>query len=247
MENKLYKDIGFVFRQVNLGETDKIISIFSKKHGRIDAIVKGVRKIASRKAGSIDLMNLARFSFAKGTNIDIVTEVTLVDDYQSLKLMLDSDFILFYLCELLDKFLQPEESDFKSFNLLVILLKELSLSQNILLLHSFELKLMANQGFEPNLESCLICGLEFAKEKKRFCSLHDVGLYCAQEDVKHGVCVSDRALKTIRFLARSQIQEASQLEVDKDTEMIIRKVMFTWMEVILEREVLSKKYLQNLS
>jgi len=244
MSSRLYKDIGFVFRLNDLGETDRIVSIFTKYHGRVDAVAKGVRNISSKKAGSIDLINLARFAFARGSNLDIVTEVELVDDYSSLKQNLPSQFVLFYLCELLDKFMQVGEKDLDAYSLLFLLLDELLESESRLALHAFELKLMTSQGFEPNLSSCLGCGKPFETLAKRYLAADDIGMYCDQEHSStHLFEVSDRTLKSLRFLLEKPFQQAARLDIDVEEERLLKRIITNWLEFIFEKELRSKKYL----
>ena len=44
----LYRDQAIVLRTQKLGEADRIITLFTKEHGRIKAVAKGVRRTKSR-------------------------------------------------------------------------------------------------------------------------------------------------------------------------------------------------------
>lgn len=238
-----YKDRGIVFKQIDVHEADKIVSIFTKYHGRIDAIAKGIRRTTSRKAGNMDLFSLSKFSFVKGKNLDIITEAELLDSQESLRGQLDSQFVVFYICELLDRFLQLEERDTQLFNLLIELLDELQVSKNYLPLHAFELKLMSTQGFEPNLYTCLLCGKSFRERDERYVTRQEVGLYCSNETVQKDQSVSDRSLRILRYLITADISDAKKVNSDRSTLQEIQRILFTWLEVITEKEIRSKKFL----
>ncbi|HLR84627.1 MAG TPA: recombination protein O N-terminal domain-containing protein, partial [Nocardioidaceae bacterium] len=44
----LYRDEAVVLRLQKLGEADRIVTMLSRRHGRIRAVAKGVRKTSSR-------------------------------------------------------------------------------------------------------------------------------------------------------------------------------------------------------
>src|SRR5215813_6640058 len=46
--NKLYRDDAVVLRCQKLGESDRIVTLFTRKHGRIRAVAKGVRRTTSK-------------------------------------------------------------------------------------------------------------------------------------------------------------------------------------------------------
>ena len=49
---RVYKTPAIVLRQRKLGEADKIVTLYSANHGKLDAVAKGVRRTKSRMAGS---------------------------------------------------------------------------------------------------------------------------------------------------------------------------------------------------
>jgi DNA repair protein RecO (recombination protein O) len=242
---KTFKDQGITFKQFNINEADTIYSILTKYHGRVDAIAKGIRKPTSRKAGNIDLITLSNFHFAKGKNLDIITEATLIENHDKLKRKLKSTLILFYICELLDSFIQKGESQRKTYDLLIELLNALKLSKNNFPLTSFELKLMSEHGYEPNLYSCLKCNDGFNREVKRYLAFDKLGFYCEKEKNTKGYEVSDRATKTLKFLMNNSIKNANNVKRDKILESEIEKITKRWIEQVLEKDIKSRKYIKE--
>lgn len=97
------KDLGFIIKRVNFGESDRYISLFTKNNGKIEVVAKGVRKITSRRASSIELLNLVRFHAVKSSKNYILAEVELISSYDTLRKSLSDIQILFLLCELIDR------------------------------------------------------------------------------------------------------------------------------------------------
>jgi DNA repair protein RecO (recombination protein O) len=45
---------GVVLRHMDYGEADRLITVYTSQSGKIRALVKGARKITSRKAGHLE-------------------------------------------------------------------------------------------------------------------------------------------------------------------------------------------------
>ena len=69
----------------NLGESDKIITLFSAERGLIRAVAKGVRKPGSKIAGRADLLAVNRLLLANGRSLDIITQAEGVESFKSLR------------------------------------------------------------------------------------------------------------------------------------------------------------------
>jgi DNA repair protein RecO (recombination protein O) len=53
VSGKIYIAEGIILKRRNLGETDRILTVFSRQYGKIKILAKGVRKINSRRSGHI--------------------------------------------------------------------------------------------------------------------------------------------------------------------------------------------------
>ena len=97
------KDTGFVIKRVNFFDADKFITIFTKNHGKIDVLAKGVRKITSRRSPHVELLNLINFQAIKTKKNYILTDVEVVSTSSHLKNNYEKVGIIFLICELVDK------------------------------------------------------------------------------------------------------------------------------------------------
>lgn len=236
---RTYKDTGITFKQININEADTIYSILTKYHGRVDAIAKGIRRITSRKAGNIDIMTLSKFAFAKGKNLDIITEVELVDDYEDLKKNLKSTYIIFYLSELIDNFIKVGENQLETFNLLVNLLDILKNTKSIMPIISFELKLLSIMGFEPNLDICIKCNEKFKLSRRRYISIQQLGFICDNHGGSDELEISDKELKVFRFLKGCELKKTIMLKDTRKISKVLKTVTQSWIYNVLDKELKS--------
>ena len=82
---RVYKTPAIVLRQRKLGDTDKILTLYTANLGKLEAVVKGVRKTRSRLAGHVEPLTQATFMLAKGKSLDIVTQVETIESFQPLR------------------------------------------------------------------------------------------------------------------------------------------------------------------
>lgn len=116
-------DYGFVLRRINLGEADRFVTLYTKENGKLEVLAKGVRKITSRRASQIEPLNLIRFHSVKTSKNFILTEVELLDSFQSRKVDLQQCEIAFFLCEVIDKLCPLGQSNRDIFYLMADFLK----------------------------------------------------------------------------------------------------------------------------
>jgi hypothetical protein len=79
----LYRDTGVVLRVQKLGEADRIITLLTRRHGRVRAVAKGVRRTSSRFGARLEPFGHIDVQFYQGHTLDIVTQVETVDGFGS--------------------------------------------------------------------------------------------------------------------------------------------------------------------
>src|SRR3972149_5950184 len=66
-----------VLSRRNFGEADRIITLFTRDHGKVTVLAKGVRRPRSKKAGHLEIGSWCKVFIARGKNLDLLTEVEL--------------------------------------------------------------------------------------------------------------------------------------------------------------------------
>lgn len=238
-----------VLRHSDLGEADRLLTLYTRQLGKTRAIAKGARKIASRKAGHIEPFTHVRLQLAKGRDMFIVTQADTLDAYLSLR----DDLVLTgqasYVMELLDRFTYEDETENSSiFRLLTDTLSRLaSRLDPWLVIRYYEMRLLDHLGFRPQLFECANCGRE-VKAEDQFFSFSAGGVICPRcgRGLPNLHEVSVDTLKYLRHFQRSSFTEASRarpsLEVQKEAEGLMQGY-FTH---LLERELNTPGFLRKI-
>lgn len=140
-----YKTEGIILKRINFGEADRIITVFTAKHGKIKVLAKGVRRITSRRGPNIELFNLATLFVHKGKTFDILTEAITIDTFENIRKKLDLISLAYYVCELIDGLCAEHQPHPQVYELLTKTLNELDHG----LIQKFETTLLSELGFLP--------------------------------------------------------------------------------------------------
>lgn len=158
----LYRDTGVVLRVQKLGEADRIITLITRRHGKIRAVAKGVRRTSSRFGARLEPFCHVDAQFYAGRSLDIVTQVQTVDAFAQ---GLVGDYGRYTaacaILETADKLVTEEgEPSLKLYLLVAGALRALSGGQRdaMLVLDAFLLRAMAFAGWEPAIMECARCG-----------------------------------------------------------------------------------------
>lgn len=138
---------GIILKRRNLGEADRILTVFTLQKGKISVLAKGVRRISSRRAGNVELLNRVLLYLHPAKSFLILTEAESLDTFQKLKEDLTLSTYAFHIIELVDKLTAENQEDRILYEHLVNVLQRLSRNPRQILVRAFEAKILSNLGF----------------------------------------------------------------------------------------------------
>jgi len=155
-----YRDEVVVLRTHKLGEADRILTLLSRRNGKIRAVAKGVRRTSSRFGARLEPFMVADVQLYQGRSLDIVQQAESLGAY-------GADIAVHYdrytsanaMVETADR-LNEAESTPQQYLLLVGGLRALSRGEHAArsILDSYLLRAMALSGWAPGLADCARCG-----------------------------------------------------------------------------------------
>ena len=158
-----YRDQAIVLRTQKLGEADRIITLFTREHGRIKAVAKGVRRTKSRWGARLEPTSHVDLQLYTGKSLDTVTQAVSIENFGD---RLSEDYqkwtIASAILEAAERFTTHEhEPALQQYLLLVGALKALAYEtyDSSLILDAFLLRSLAVAGYAPSLMNCSVCDL----------------------------------------------------------------------------------------
>jgi DNA repair protein RecO (recombination protein O) len=249
-EARSFRVEAVVLRHSDWGEADRILTLYTRERGKVRAIVKGARKIRSRKAGHLEPFTHVTLQLAKGRDLLIVTQADTLDAYLALGADLVKTGYASYAVELLDRFTYEDENENNAiFRLLTEVLGRIaSEPEPWLAIRYYEVRLLDLLGYRPHLFECANCG-EKIQAVDQFFSPAAGGVLCPNCGTRlPGVwSVSVQALKYFRHFQRSSYAEAERarrpgLDVQNELETLIQK----YLTYLLERGLNSPDFIKQI-
>lgn len=235
-----YKCKGIILKRTNLGEADRILTILTSDRGKIRVVAKGVRKTLSKLAGNCELFMNGNFMFAEGRSLDILTSAEMKESYQDLRKDLKSTQSAFYMAEIIEKRLPDDEPHEEIYNLFAECLEELNKKNDSLVLSFFEINLLSDTGFEPELYKCLNCGEKITPEGNFF-SVENGGLSCPT--CKADLEISDETIKALRLILKHRLKNILKIKLNKKTEVELKKIIKHYFKNIHQEILKSESFI----
>jgi DNA repair protein RecO (recombination protein O) len=160
----LYRDEGIVLRTQKLGEADRIVTVLTRRTGKVRAVAKGVRRTKSKFGARLEPFSHVDLQFYTGRNLDIINQAESIRSYGQ---VIAGDYPAYTagttVLETADRLTAEEkEPSLRLFLLVVGALRALSERAHPagLVLDAFLLRAMSVAGWEPALGGCARCGEE---------------------------------------------------------------------------------------
>ncbi|HET7326546.1 MAG TPA: DNA repair protein RecO [Nocardioidaceae bacterium] len=158
----LYRDEAVVLRTQKLGEADRIVSLLTRRNGRVRAVAKGVRRTTSRFGSRLEPFMHVDLQLAHGRSLDVVTQAVTIAPHGQ---RICADYALYTtgtaMLETAERLVMEErEPSVQQFLLLAGGLRVLAQREHDpeLVLDSFLLRSMAVAGYAPSFGDCARCG-----------------------------------------------------------------------------------------
>jgi DNA repair protein RecO (recombination protein O) len=158
----LYRDDAVVLRTQKLGEADRIVTLLTRRTGRVRAVAKGVRRTKSKFGARLEPFSHVDVQLYAGRSLDIVTQVETRDAFGD---RLASDYPKYTagtaMLETAERLTAEErEPSLRLYLLLVGALRALTEETHDarLVLDAFVLRALAVSGYSPALTECARCG-----------------------------------------------------------------------------------------
>ncbi len=204
---------GFVLRTREFAEADIIVTLFLRGYGKRTAIAKGARRLNSRLGGVFDLLNRVEIVFYPRDRLDLVSQGTLLDGYDSLKRDLTVVNSALSVARLLDRLLPPHQEEAAPYRLFERFLSELAKGRSDKLRIAVELKLLSLLGHRPHLRACLRCGDR--KGPFRFLPTRG-GLLCRSCAGEEGIPVETGLARALDWLLYRPIEKSGVVSLSEE-------------------------------
>jgi DNA repair protein RecO (recombination protein O) len=249
MATRVYRTTGIIIKRHKFGEADRLLTIFTADFGKVRAIAKGAMRPGSKLGGNVELLMHSQLMLARGRNLDIVTQAQALDIFLPMRDSLELMSCGFYLSELVDSFTEENVEDGAMFGLFLDTLRALSENgDGERIVRYFELRLLGNLGYSPQLQKCANCDRMLQPETNYYNPAQGGVLCreCGYPDMSAST-ISVNALKVLRLWQSSNIATAGRVKLSTDLTREIKNILRDNVRYLLERQLKSIDWMDRLA
>lgn len=235
--DRLYRCEAIVLGRMDFGEADRIITLYTRQHGKFRAIAKGARRPLSRLGPHLEYFNRSRLMLARGRELDVVTGAETADAHLGIRSDLDAFGHASHMVELLTRLTEDRQENAAVFDLISSSLR--LLADGIDPFHvtrHYELALLSLLGFRPEIVQCVECRGALSQSPHLF-SVERGGLLCEacyrREPTARMVSVD--AQKYLRALERAGLSATVRIRIDDALRDELEGLIGAYLRHVVER------------
>ena len=235
----VYHADALVIRSREFGESDRVLTLFSREMGKLQAVAKGVRKPKSRQRAGAQLFTYGDFLIHRGKSLDTVSQCSPRESFAFLWKDLDRSLAATGIVELLDISTIAAQPNPELFVLTLSCLFLLEQLDPLLVLGAYALRLMIIMGYQPLLGVCAECG-GGVQGDRLFFSSEAGGILCSRcRENYAGKWIRAGSIAFMRQLVRTDIGKIDRLRWSSWMQQEILETLRFYIEYKFERPLKS--------
>ena len=242
-----------VLKVGDLGEADKIVTLYSKQVGKLAGIAKGAKKSKKRFSNKLEIFSLLDILYDDRSRSGLVriVEAELLIPYISLRQNYDRYVGAALACELIYYWSRDYDADRNIFDLLIWTLQNIDKGKSSrIVLIFFQIKLYTLLGYKLHLSGCIKCGIAEQAGKPYVFHPGRHGLLCRNCSPspmsRETVSLS---MNTIKLLQHAQDLPMEKIERLRFSDASIREALLLFRaygQYLLQREIKAWNFMEEI-
>ncbi len=242
----LIKSEGIVIRTSDYGESNKVLTVYTKDFGKLGIMARGAKKTKSRLSSVSQLFTHAHFLIQKGSGLGSLSQGEIIHTYRGIKQDIVKTAYAAYMVELLDKSTEDQKPSSALFEFLSLSLRYLDEDVDPDILKAiFEMKMLRLAGVGPQVDRCVMCG---RKEGNFYFSIAEGGFLCEQD--RHtdlnALGLSTHTARLLNLFYHIDLSRLGNVSVKKETKEVLKQVLTTYIDEYTGIRLKSKRFLDQI-
>ncbi len=235
-----------VIKVIDCGESDKLVTLYCPKAGKLNVIAKGAKRSRKRFVNKLEPFSHLSILYNDKYKLPLITEATLIASFLPLRRQFLPYAAATLICEHLYYWTAESDGDPAIFNWLLWSLNELSQSNtplNTLVL--FFTKLYSILGYQPDFSGCAACGsLAPANGPYGFQTGRGTIICreCSRED-KPAIPLTIPAIKLLDRAFKLPMAKLSRLKLNRNSSREALRMFQYYSRYLLDRDFQAWRYI----
>lgn len=208
---------GLVIKERNVGESDRLVTLFTRELGLIRAFAAGAKNIKSKKAAATSMLTYSSFTILKKKDTYRIYEATPISQFFKIGTDIEVLALSQYFCELCYRFGEENSPEEELLRLVLNSLHFLTKANRYppLIKAITEMRTAVICGYSPNLIACEECGI-FEDNIMYFDVLQGNILCDKCVKIKNGFMLDKTMLSALRHIVYSDFNKLYSFSVPDD-------------------------------
>lgn len=246
---RTYSASAIVLKRIDLGEKDRILTLFTREHGKLSAVAKGCRRPGSKLGGASEPFTYAKMFLSTGRDLDVLTQSEIKESFPNAKSAMASVAHGIYLLDLVNSFLDQRQPNPDVFDTLLSAMYVLeSGTDPEITARYFEIQLLSILGYDPHVDVCLRCGRELGRDKVSFSPALG-GIICPEcgNAPTDAIRVAGAAASYVNALRRAEPHKLKELKVPKGARRDLAQMLKWHIRYRLEHDLKSVDFVDAIA
>ena len=227
---------GIVLKAVRYEENDVILTLFTRKLGKVAALAKGAKRNKSSLLSSSQLFSYSNYTLKKQGGMYRVSQSDIIKSFYDISYDIESFSYATYVTKLVEGSTLENQTNNRLFILLAQTLY-LYTQKNIdkkFITHAFELKFLDYIGFRPVVNKCCGCGTQNLINPTF--DVYEGGVLCniCSENSENNLKLDITTLKLMEYILSNDILQCSKAKVSKYITYELEKVLRKYLNVYVD-------------
>lgn len=242
----LHKVEGLVIRTNDYGETNKIVTIFTRENGKVAIMARGAKRPKSRFASSAQLFMYGIFVYQRSTGIGTLNSADIIDSFRELRSDLKLTAHGAYIVELLDRLTEDHERNPYLFEMVYQTMVHLNEGMDPdIITRIYETKMLEVAGVSPVLSRCSLCGIG---DGPFVFSMKHSGVLCPRckwED-SHHLVIYPAVIKLLQLFQQMDMKRIGNINVKPETKLQLKEILSHYYDEFVGVRLKSKRFLDQI-
>ncbi|GAA3646808.1 DNA repair protein RecO [Asaccharospora irregularis] len=242
---------GIVLKSVRYKENDVILTLFTRKLGKVAAIAKGAKRNKSALLSSAQIFAYGNYTLKRNGNMYRVTQSDIIKSFYDISYDIEAFSYATYITKLVEGATLENQTNNRLFVLLAqtLYLYTQESTDKMFITAAFELKFLDYIGFRPVVRVCSNCSSKDLNGSTF--NIYEGGILCSKcsQNFEGNLKIDLTTIKLMEYIINNDILACSKAKVSKylvyELSNILQKYLKVYVDNIDLKALYFLKSIQN--
>jgi len=241
-----YKLEGIVIHAMDYGETNKIVTLYTKELGKVGVMARGAKKPRSKLSAGSQFLTYGLYLFTKGKGLGTLQQADPINPLRYIKADIERMAHASYIVDVIHKLSDKDVRDATIYQWVYQLLHHMDKGLDPqVLTFIYEIKMLSVLGIDAEVDRCVKCG---QNEEGIAFSVSQGGILgrCCYHLDSNALKISPASARLLRMFKYVQLDRIGKIALKEETKKELKMVIDAYYEAYSGLNLKTKKFIDQL-